>query len=101
MQIKIPQKNQKQLKHLIKNASRKFTRKILLPAPSHFRRRKILEVFFILLRKPTLIMIKLLCPYFVINIDFIYCLFSCIILLMSLLTLLIYIILIIDLYNLN
>ena len=38
-------------KHLIENASHKFTWKVLLAAPSHFRRRKIREVFFITLRK--------------------------------------------------
>ena len=41
-------------KHLLENASYKFTLKILSAAPSHFRRRKILEAFFIALRKPAL-----------------------------------------------
>ena len=41
-------------KHLIKNDSHKFTWKVLSIATSHFCRRKILEAFFIALRKPAL-----------------------------------------------
>ena len=41
-------------KHFIENASHKFTWKVLLAAPSHFRRRKIREAFFITLRKPSI-----------------------------------------------
>ena len=41
-------------KHLIENAYHQFTCKVLSVAPSHFRRRKILEVFFIAPRKPAL-----------------------------------------------
>ena len=40
--------------HLIGNASLKFTSKVLLAAPSHIRRRKILEAFFIALKKTAL-----------------------------------------------
>ena len=40
-------------KHLMENASHKFTWKVLLDAPSHFCRR-ILEAFFIAIRKPAL-----------------------------------------------
>ena len=38
----------------MENVSLKFTWKVLSAAPSHFRRREILEVFFIALRKPAL-----------------------------------------------
>ena len=38
----------------MENASHKFTWKVLSAAPSHIRRRKILEAFFIAIRKPTL-----------------------------------------------
>ena len=41
-------------KHLIANAFYKFTWKVLSIALSHFCSRKILEAFFIALRKPTL-----------------------------------------------
>ena len=41
-------------KHLMENASHKFTWKVLSAAPSHFRRRRILEAFFITIRKPVL-----------------------------------------------
>ena len=41
-------------KHLIENTSHQLTSKVLLIAPSHFRRRKILERFFIAIRKPAL-----------------------------------------------
>ena len=41
-------------KHLMENASHKFTWKVLSAAPSHFRRRRILEVFFIAIRRPAL-----------------------------------------------
>ena len=41
-------------KHLIKNASHKFTWKVLSTTPSHFCRRKILEALFIPLKKPAL-----------------------------------------------
>ena len=41
-------------KHLMENASHMFTWKVLSDAPSHFRRRRILEVFFIAIRKPAL-----------------------------------------------
>ena len=41
-------------KHLIENATHKFTWKVLLTASSYFHRRKIIEVLFIALRKPAL-----------------------------------------------
>ena len=41
-------------KRVMGNASRKFTWKVLSAAPSHFRRRRILEAFFIAIRKPAL-----------------------------------------------
>ena len=41
-------------KHLMENASHKFTWKVLSAAPSHSPRRKILEAFFIAVRKPAL-----------------------------------------------
>ena len=41
-------------KRLIENVYHQFTWKVLSVAPSHFRRRKILEAFFIALRKPAL-----------------------------------------------
>ena len=41
-------------KHLMENASHKFTWKVLSDASSHFRRRRILEAFFIAIRKPVL-----------------------------------------------
>ena len=41
-------------KQLTENASQKFPWKLLSAAPSHFHRRKILEAFFIALRKPAL-----------------------------------------------
>ena len=41
-------------KHLRENASHKFTWKVFSTALSHFRRRKILEAFFITLRKAAL-----------------------------------------------
>ena len=40
-------------KHLMENTSHKFTWRVLLDAPSYFRRR-ILEAFFIAIRKPAL-----------------------------------------------
>ena len=41
-------------KHLMENASRKFTWKVLSAGSSNFRRRRILEAFFITVRKPAL-----------------------------------------------
>ena len=41
-------------KHLMENTSHKFAWKVLSAAPSHFHRRRILEVFFIATRKPAL-----------------------------------------------
>ena len=41
-------------KHLIENASHKFILKVLSIAHLHFCRRKILEAFYIVLRKPAL-----------------------------------------------
>ena len=38
----------------MENASHKFTSKVLSAATSYFRRRKLLEVFFIILRNPAL-----------------------------------------------
>ena len=41
-------------KHFIENTSHQFTWKVLSIASSHFCRRKILEAFFIVLRRPAL-----------------------------------------------
>ena len=49
-----PAGNKEPTKHLMENASHKFTWKVLPAAPSHFRGRRILEVFFIAIRKLTL-----------------------------------------------
>ena len=94
-------------KHLIENASHKFTWKVVSIAPSHFHRRKILEAFFIALRKPALNdllehHLNLLCSnfdifghYSVLILSFLWfidCLFFCVVLLMLPFTLLIYIV---------
>ena len=42
------------VKHLIENAYYKFTCEVISTALSHYRRRKILEAFFITMRKPEL-----------------------------------------------
>ena len=49
-----PAEKSEPAKLLIENASHKFTWKVLSAAPSHFCRRKILEAFFIALRKSAL-----------------------------------------------
>ena len=49
-----PTGKSKPTNRLKENASHKFTWKVLSTAPSHLGRRKILEAFFIALRKPAL-----------------------------------------------
>ena len=103
-------------KHLIENTSYKFTWKVLLIAPTHFCRRKILEAIFMALRKlalndqlehhsvffsswyylnVTLLQFRYILSYSVLILSFlrfINCLFFCVILLMIPFTLLIYIV---------